>query len=259
VKKDGGNTAMNIEDLNKQIRQCHKCRLSETRKNAICGEGNLNAKIMLIAQAPGENEDREGKMFIGPSGKVLDELLKLSGIDRNDLYMTNLVKCMLPKYRKPKQDEIDVCSSYLDKEIELINPEVLVPLGRYATDYIFEKYSLPIPSKQEFHLIYGKLFWANNVKIMPLQHPAAALYNPGIKDEMVKSYHKLKILSNNCKWFPTCPMRRFYERGKLDRRWIELYCKGDWESCIRYQMEERGEFHPDWMLPDGSLDKRLIG
>lgn len=248
---------MNIEDLNKEIRQCQKCRLSETRKDAICGEGNLNARIMLIAQAPGENEDREGKMFIGPSGQVLNELLKASGVKRRELYMTNLIKCMLPGYRKPKQDEIDTCSAYLDTEIELIKPKVLVPLGHYATDYIFEKYSLHAPSKQGFHLIYGKLFLASNMKIMPLQHPAAALYNPDIKRKMEKSYHKLKVLSADCMWYPVCPMRRFYEKGKLDRRWIELYCKGDWESCTRYQMEERGEFHPDWMLPDGSIDKKL--
>ena len=112
--------SMEIKRLNEEIRACNKCRLSETRINALPGEGDLNARLMLIAQAPGENEDQEGIMFIGPSGKVLDELLQMSGVDRREIYMTNLVKCMLPKYRKPKQDEIDICSDYLDREIELI-------------------------------------------------------------------------------------------------------------------------------------------
>jgi len=248
---------LKIQELNAEIKRCNKCRLSETRINAICGEGNLDAKLMLVAQAPGENEDREGEMFIGPSGKVLDELLHKTGVKRETLYMTNLVKCMLPKYRKPKKDEIDMCSDYLDREIELINPEILAPLGHYATSYIFKKYSLPLPSKQDFYNIYGKLLLVGNRKILPLQHPAAMLYHPHIKDEMKKNYHKLKVVITDCKWYPSCPMKRFYEERRLDRRWIELYCKGDWESCIRYQMEEHEKTHPDWMLPDGNIDEKL--
>jgi DNA polymerase len=87
---------MSIKDVNAEIKRCSRCRLSETRIHALCGEGNLSAKLMLIAQAPGENEDRSGTMFIGPSGKVLDELLKMNDIDRKNIYMTNLIKCMLP-------------------------------------------------------------------------------------------------------------------------------------------------------------------
>ena len=248
---------MGIDELNKRIKECKRCRLSETRINALCGEGNLNAKIMLIAQAPGEKEDKEGKMFIGPSGKVLDELLSKAGIKRSEIYMTNLIKCMLPKYRKPKQDEIEACSYYLNEEIKLINPEILVPLGYHATRYIFQKYGIQSPSKTEISKVFGKLFLVDDNKILPLSHPAALLYNPKIKQDLIKTYRKLKVVSKDCKWYPVCPMKRFYEEGKLDKRWIELYCKGDWRSCIRYQMEERGQYHPDWMLPDGSLNKGL--
>jgi DNA polymerase len=266
ILKTDWDIAMEIEELNEEIRKCHKCRLSETRTNVLCGEGNLNTKLMLIAQAPGENEDREGKMFIGPSGKVLDELLRMANIDRNEIYMTNLVKCMLPKYRKPKQDEIEKCSHYLDKEIDLINldkeidlinPELLVPLGYYATRYIFEKYAIPLPSKQEIYKVYAEIILADKRKILPLQHPAAVLYNDDIKEEMIKNYRKMKVLLADCKWYPTCPMKRFYEKGKLSREWIETYCKGDWENCVRYHLEEQGEPHPDWMLPDGSIDESL--
>jgi len=248
---------LGVSELNKKIKVCNKCRLSETRIHALCGEGKTDAKLMLIAQAPGENEDREGEMFIGPSGKVLDELLRISDIDREELYMTNLIKCMLPKYRKPKQDEIESCSEYLDMEIEVINPKILVPLGRYATTYIFKKYSFLLPSKQEFYAVYGRLFLSEDKKILPLQHPAAVLHNPSLKEVLVKNYHKLNVLSTDCKWYPICPLKRFYEEGKLNKKWIERYCKGDWERCIRYQMEERGDYHPDWMLPDGSIDERL--
>ncbi|MCK4443548.1 MAG: uracil-DNA glycosylase [Thermoplasmata archaeon] len=246
-----------IGDLNEEIRKCKKCRLSETRMNALCGEGNLNARLMLVAQAPGEKEDEEGKMFIGPSGKVLDDLLKRVGVDRKELYMTNLIKCMLPKYRKPKQDEIEICSKYLDEEIELIDPAVIVPLGYFATRYIFEKYGITLPPKEEFPEVYGTLLLAKRRKILPLQHPTALLLNPSIMEEMIRNYHKMRIVMRDCRWYPMCPLKRFYEEGQLSEEWIQLYCEGDWESCVRYEMEENGEPHPDWMLPDGSIDERL--
>jgi DNA polymerase len=149
---------------------------------------------MLIAQAPGENEDRAGTMFIGPSGKVLDELLKMTDIDRKNIYMTNLIKCMLPKYRRPKSDEIEICSRYLDREIELIGPNILVPLGYFATRYIFEKYDIPLPPKAEFRKLYGKIFEVGNKQILPVQHPAAVLYDASIKGVMARNYQKIRLL-----------------------------------------------------------------
>ncbi|WP_459891386.1 uracil-DNA glycosylase [Desulfothermus okinawensis] len=248
---------MEMEKLNKSIKKCKRCRLFKTRTNVLCGEGNILARIMLIAQAPGKNEDKEGRMFIGPSGKVLDELLNSAKITRSDIYMTNLIKCMLPKNRRPKQDEIESCSYYLTKEIDLINPEILVPLGYYATRYIFKRYAMPLPGKKEFFELCGKLFWTGDKKIFPLPHPATVLYDPSRREDLLKKYRKLKILSTECKWYLVCPMKKFYEHGDLDRKWIELYCKGDWENCVRYQMEEKGIFHPDWMLPNGTEDENL--
>lgn len=248
---------LEIKDLSMRIKRCTKCRLSETRINAICGEGNPDAKLMLIAQAPGIEEDKGGRMFIGPSGKVLDKLLGQSQIDRGKLYMTNLVKCIFPSYRKPKQDEIERCSSYLDSEIKLIDPTIIVPLGHYSTKYVFNKYGLSLPSKQEFYTVYGKLFLAHDQKILPLQHPAAVLHNPSLKDVMVTNYRKLHVLSTECKWYRVCPLKLFYEGGLLESTWIELYCKGDWERCVRYHLEKKDESYPDWMLPDGTFNKSL--
>ena len=182
------------ENLDEEIRECKKCSLAETRINAICGEGSSHAKLMLIAQAPGENEDREGRMFIGPSGKVLDELLRVIQIDREEIYMTNLVKCMLPKYRKPKFEEIEICSQYLDREIELINPRILAPLGYYATRYFLKKYAFPLPSRQEFKEVYGKVLEADDKQIIPVQHPAALLYNSSIKTVMLNNYRKMQAV-----------------------------------------------------------------
>ncbi len=248
---------MKIDELNKEIKECKRCRLSEVRTGSICGEGNLNAKIMLIAHTTGEIKNREEGKFADTSGEVLNKLLKLAGIKRDKIYITNLVKCIFPEYRKPEEDEIKACSYFLNKEIKLINPKILVPLGYYPTRYIFQKYKLQLPSKSEFSSIYGKLFLAEDKKILPLPHPAVIISNPEFKQNLIRMYKKLKILLKDCKWYPVCPMKRFYERGKLDKKWIELYCKGDWESCVRYQMEEEGRFHPDWMLPDGSLNEEL--
>jgi DNA polymerase len=186
-----------IDDLNQEIRRCNKCKLAETRTNALCGEGNLRAKLMLIAQAPGENEDREGRMFIGPSGKVLDEILGIIHIDRKEIYMTNLIKCTLPKNRRPRSEEIENCSHHLDREIEVINPRMLASLGYYATSYVVEKYAIALPSKVEFPRVCGKVLEAGDIEILPLQHPAALLYNSSIKGEMVEDYSKMRTVFVN--------------------------------------------------------------
>jgi len=120
-------------------------------------------------------------MFIGPSGKVLNELLEMAHIAKHTIYMTNLVKCMLPKYRRPKSDEIRSCSRYLDREIELIEPNILVPLGYFATRYILKKYDVLIPSKPQFRALYGNVVEAGNKQILPLQHPDAVVYDASIK------------------------------------------------------------------------------
>ncbi|MBN2030219.1 uracil-DNA glycosylase [bacterium] len=247
-----------IVSFNLRIKNCEKCRLSTSRTHVLMGEGNLDARFMLIALSPGEKEDAENRMFIGPSGNMLDKLLKASGMDRKSIYMTNLIKCMLPKNRRPKMDEIESCSPFLDEEIAIIHSEWIVPLGYYATRYVLTKYHTdPPPARTDFINIYGKPIIANNQKIVPLPHPASLLYNPSFESETMKKYKKLQIFSDDCKWFPLCPMKWYYEAGHLERKWIELYCRGDWESCVRYEMEEQGHDHPDWMLPDGSLDVGL--
>ena len=179
-----------IQALNHEIRACRKCRLCETRTHALSGEGNLSSKLILIAQAPGYNEDREGKMFIGPSGKKLDEIFERVGINRNEIFMTNILRCMLPNYRKPRSDEIKTCTPYLDEEIDLINPNIISTLGYFANRYIFEKYD--IEDELGFPNVCGKVFITGDKKIIPLQHPTALLYNGSIQDEMIEEY---KVLS----------------------------------------------------------------
>lgn len=246
-----------LYELNNILKDCDNCHLCETRKNVLTGEGSLDAKFFMVALSPGEMEDEQGKMFIGPSGKILDELLHIAGIKRESLYISNLIKCNLPQNRKPKMKEIDACHIYLDQELDIIKPEFIVTLGFYAGRYILEKYHASPPSaKADYHQLYGKLFYSDAQKIFLLPHPASLLYKPEYQHLTQEKYNKLKILQRECKWYCCCPMKRYYLQGKLAKKYIELYCHGNWQNCLRYQMEEQGIYHSDRLLPDGKhLDK----
>jgi DNA polymerase len=175
-----------------ELENCTRCPLHKTRTHALHGEGNDNADIMLIAQAPGELEDKENKMFIGPSGKILHKILEDAGIPEGELYMTNLIKCTLPHNRRPKQIEILACSSYLDMEIEKIEPKILVPLGYYATKYIFQKFGFPSFSRKDFPELIGKIFSSDKYRIFPLSHPASLLYHHEFYKNSVVNFSNLR-------------------------------------------------------------------
>ena len=183
-----------LDVLNSQIRACERCRLSATRKHALIGEGNINARIMFIALSPGAKEDLQNRMLVGPSGQVFNKLLYETGIDRELVFMTNLIKCILPKNRKPKINEIESCSYFLNEEISIIQPDVIVPLGYYATRTILTKYHVdPLVKEMSFKNINGRLLTLNEMKVFPLTHPSALLYNPSFETETIKKYKKLKI------------------------------------------------------------------
>ena len=181
-----------LEAICKEVRNCTRCALAGTRTQALCGEGDPSSGVMLVAQAPGEREDKEGRMFVGPSGGVLNEVFARIGVNRGKIYMTNLVKCMLPGYRRPRQQEIAECSRYLEKEMEVVNPKLLVPLGFYAIRYLFNRFGLHLPPKAEFSSLYGRVFHVQGRVILPLRHPTAALYNKSVLPQMVDTYRGIK-------------------------------------------------------------------
>ena len=182
-----------IDTLNYQIRACENCALSATRKHALTGEGNIDASVLFVALSPGAKEDIGNRMFIGPSGQVFNRLLQNAGIDRQSVYMTNLVKCILPNNRKPTWNEIEFCSSFLDDEILIIQPQIIVPLGYYATHSILTKYHVdPSHEEMSFKHINGKLLVLDGMKIFPLTHPSALLYNPSFEADTLAKYIKLK-------------------------------------------------------------------
>jgi len=190
-----------LEVLNYQIRSCERCNLSVTRKHALTGEGNIDARIMFVALSPGVQEDVKNQMFIGPSGQIFNKLLLAAGIERDLVFMTNLVKCMLPKNRKPKLNEIELCGQFLDEEIAIIQPEVIVPLGYYAARTVLTKYHADLLESpmNVAKIVFGKLIILEGHKIYPISHPAALLYNPSYEADTIEKYKKLQILLNEGK------------------------------------------------------------
>jgi len=184
-----------LDVLNYQIMACEGCSLSVTRKHALIGEGNIGASILFVALSPGVKEDSENRMFIGPSGQVFDKLLQAAGIDRKSVFMTNLIKCILPQNRKPTLNEIESCSPFLNDEILIIQPQIIVPLGYYATRSILTKYHVnPSIAEMSFKNINGQLLNLAGMKIFPLTHPSALLYNPSFESGTMEKYKKLKSL-----------------------------------------------------------------
>ncbi len=184
-----------LDVLNYQIRVCTRCGLSATRKHALTGEGNIGAVLLFVALSPGAKEDAGNRMFIGPSGQVFNNLLHKAGIERKSVFMTNLVKCTLPRNRKPVPNEIESCSSFLEDEIAIIQPQIIVPLGYYATHAILAKYQTdPSAPEMVFKNINGRLLDLGGTKIFPLTHPSALLYNPSFEAGTIESYKNLKSL-----------------------------------------------------------------
>jgi len=161
----------------------------------VIGEGSHRARIMFIGEAPGKNEAATGRPFCGAAGKILDELLASVGIDRKDVYVTNIVKDRPPFNRDPLPEEIKAYGPFLDRQIEIIQPEVIATLGRFSMDYVMRKFGLEsqLCSISQMH---GKIFETETpfgkIKIVPLYHPAVAIYNKTTKDTLVKDFRILK-------------------------------------------------------------------
>jgi uracil-DNA glycosylase family 4 len=182
-----------ISRVREEVGSCKKCGLWKTRKNPVSGEGSPNPKVMFIGEAPGFNEDQQGEPFVGKAGEVLNELLGLIGLKREDVYITNILKCRPPGNRDPEPSEIKACTPYLDRQIALIKPKITVTLGNFATSYILEKFGL---KPETIGKIHGKVFGISNLilstKIIPMYHTAAVLRNPGLRETLVEDFRVLK-------------------------------------------------------------------
>jgi uracil-DNA glycosylase family 4 len=181
-----------LEAIAGEIMFCPRCRLSETRKKAVPGEGSARSIVMFVGEGPGRNEDLEGRPFVGQAGKFLDTLLTEAGLVRDQVFICNVVRCRPPENRDPLPDEIDACTPYLNRQIALIKPKVIVSLGKHSTAYMFSKARLPFDSMTKAR---GKLnrtkLWGMQMTIFPTFHPAAALYNGEYKNQLVEDFRLL--------------------------------------------------------------------
>lgn len=159
--------------LHDRVRACTACPLHRTRTNAVPGYGPASARIMAVGEAPGEKEDLEGKPFVGAAGKLLTKLLEGIGLSRRDMYITNTLKCRPPGNRDPEADEVAACAHFLDEQIDLIRPDVILILGRHALARL-------LPGNGGISTMHGKKVLRGNRLYVPLYHPAAALYNGGL-------------------------------------------------------------------------------
>jgi len=198
IKKDKKELMRAIKDEVVALKKSplYKYRI-ENKNLPVIGQGSHDAKVMFIGEAPGKNEAQTGFPFCGASGKILDELLAYIGMDREKVYITNIVKDRPPLNRDPSPEEIKIYGPFLDRQIEIIEPKIIVGLGRYSMEYVMRKFGLE--SKLEpISKLHGQVFETTlpygKVKIIPLYHPAVAVYNSHTKDILKKDFEILKKL-----------------------------------------------------------------
>jgi uracil-DNA glycosylase family 4 len=177
--------------LYREARECTRCPLWEGRTQVVFGNGNADADLMFVGEAPGFHEDQQGLPFVGRAGKLLDELLEGIGLSRSDVFVTNVNKCRPPGNRDPRPEEIEACKPYLYKQVELIEPKLICTLGNFATK-LLTRSSRGIRSvrgKAQVHELGGR-----KVRVYPLYHPAAALRTPAVKAELMEDFARLPAL-----------------------------------------------------------------
>jgi len=177
-----------LDKLRQEIAKCFDCPLSKTRKNTVPGEGNPNAKIMFIGEAPGAREDESGIPFCGQAGKFLDEMLQNIGLKREDVFILNTVKCRPPENRDPEDLEKAACRHFLDRQFEIIDPILVVPMGRHAVANF-------LPGAGGITALHGRVLKRPNGKYyFPLYHPAAALHNGGLRGTLIADFNKIPAI-----------------------------------------------------------------
>lgn len=195
-KSDDKNKIVRMNQITSSVRSCMNCELAQTRVKVVIGAGNLDSKLVLIGEAPGRKEDESGLPFVGSAGKLLDYLLNAVGLVREDVFIGNILKCRPPNNRRPKKSEVRQCEEYLMKQLEVISPEIIAPMGNSAWSYFQEQFGL---DKQVIGNVHGKVFdveapWGK-VKMIPLYHPAAAIYRRHLITELELDMKKIEELT----------------------------------------------------------------
>lgn len=178
-----------IERLATVINECRKCPLWENTHHAVPGDGSSRADLMLIGEAPGKQEDLTGMPFVGRAGKLLEGLLSGIGLSRTDVFIANIVKHRPPGNRDPRDEEIRACTPYLEEQIRIIAPKVIVMLGRHSSRYILSLLSVEFDRITDIRgKVYEGTLFGHPVRLIPTLHPAAALYNPGYREALEEDF-----------------------------------------------------------------------
>ncbi len=178
-----------LKILENKVNSCRKCRLSSFRINPVFGEGNSEAELMFVGEAPGEEEDKTGRPFVGKAGQLLTRIILAMKLRREDVYITNIVKCRPPKNRDPKSDEIVSCINYLMEQIRIIKPKVIVTLGRIPSK-VFIKSDLPITK------LRGSFYDFQGIKVLPTYHPSYLIRNENNKELKKEVWSDMKKVMN---------------------------------------------------------------
>lgn len=176
---------MTLEALYEQIRSCPDCDLCKRRTNAVPGEGPADSELMFVGEGPGFNEDQQGRPFVGAAGKFLESMLASIGYQRSEVYITNVVKCRPPDNRDPLPNEVDACRKYLEQQIALINPRMIITLGRFSLSWFFPRDAI---SK-----VHGQLRQADGRFYMHMYHPAAALHAGNLRKVIEEDFAKIPL------------------------------------------------------------------
>jgi uracil-DNA glycosylase family 4 len=185
--------------IDEDVRTCTRCPLAATRISAVPGEGPVPARILFIGEAPGRNEDKQGRPFVGRAGSILDDLLAGIGVARDEVFITNIVKCRPPGNRDPTTAEIEACRPYLERQIALIRPEVIVTLGRFAMRWVLESHGVVPGPISTMHGTVVRIRWSGGERtVVPVYHPAATIYRPAFREVLADDFATIREVIGNC-------------------------------------------------------------
>ena len=174
-----------LEEIEAVLGDCHLCQLYQSRHNIVFGVGNPHARVMFIGEAPGRNEDLQGEPFVGAAGEDLNGILSLAGLKREDVYIANVLKCRPPGNRNPRPEEVLACSPFLREQTRTIDPEVIVTLGKFSTQFILK-------TQMGISRLHGHAYKAGKYLVFPIFHPAAALYDGAKREALENDFVTLK-------------------------------------------------------------------
>jgi len=179
-----------LEEIRGELGECHRCKLHRTRRTLVFGEGSEKAKLMFVGEGPGYDEDVQGRPFVGKAGQLLTKIIQSINLQREEVYITNIIKCRPPQNRNPEPDEIECCNPFLLKQINAIQPQIICALGTFAAQTLLK-------TDTKISALRGRFYELEGIKVIPTYHPAYLLRNPERKREVWEDMKMISEKINN--------------------------------------------------------------